>query len=113
MTCDFYVSPAGVEDDFAGNTPSDYTLGQNYPNPFNPVTQIEYSVYREGYVKLDIFDLLGRRLRTLVDGEKRPGTHRVSWDGMDHKGDAVSTGVYLYRLEADNYQQTNKMILLK
>lgn len=113
MTCDFYVSPAGVEDDLAGNRPSDYALGQNYPNPFNPVTRIEYSVYREGQVKLEILNLLGQRLQTLVDEKKRPGTYRVSWDGTDDQGGPVSTGVYLYRLEADHYQETNKMILLK
>jgi flagellar hook assembly protein FlgD len=77
------------------------------------VTQIEYSVYREGHVKLEIFNLLGRRLQTLVDEEKRPGTYRVSWNGMDDQGVSVSTGVYLYRLEAGNYQEANKMILLK
>jgi immune inhibitor A len=114
MTCDFYVSPAGVEDEFGENAPSDYTLGQNYPNPFNPVTEIEYSVRREGHVKLEIFNLLGQKLQTLVDEEVPLGTHRVSWDGTDAHGGSVSTGVYLYRLETDgNYQETNKMILLK
>lgn len=113
MTCDFYVSPAGVEDDFAENTPSDYTLGQNYPNPFNPVTEIEYSVYREGRVKLEIFNLLGQKLQTLVDEEKLPGTYRVSWNGRDDQEGSVSTGVYLYRLKADTFEETHKMILLK
>ena len=113
MTCDFYVSPAGVEDGLTENLPPDYMLGQNYPNPFNPSTEIEYFVRREGHVKLEIFNLLGQKLHTLVNEEKKSGTHRVTWDGTNDQGSSVSTGVYLYRLEADNYEKTNKMILLK
>jgi immune inhibitor A len=113
MTCDFYVSPAGVEDESAENTPSDYTLGQNHPNPFNPLTRIEYSVYREAHVKLEIFNLLGRKLRTLVDEDELPGTYTVSWDGTDDQGGCVSTGVYIYRLKTDTFQETHKMTLLK
>lgn len=113
MTCDFYVSPAGVEDGLTENLPPDYMLGQNYPNPFNPSTEIEYFVRRQGHVKLEIFNLLGQKLHTLVDEEKKSGTHRVTWDGTNDLGGSVSTGVYLYRLEADTFEKTNKMILLK
>ncbi|MGB7062052.1 MAG: M6 family metalloprotease domain-containing protein [Candidatus Zixiibacteriota bacterium] len=113
MTCDFYVSPAGVEDGLTENLPPDYMLGQNYPNPFNPSTEIVYFVRREGHVKLEIFNLLGQKLHTLVNEEKKPGTYRATWDGTNDLGGSVSTGVYLYRLEADTFEKTNKMILLK
>jgi immune inhibitor A len=113
MTGDFFVSPAGVNDDFSETHPSEYQLRQNHPNPFNPSTRIEYTVPRDGQVKLEIFNLLGQRIRTLVDEGQKRGSYSVGWDGADEDGTFVPTGVYLYRLRADDFEGTNKMILLK
>jgi flagellar hook assembly protein FlgD len=88
-------------------------LKQNYPNPFNPQTQIEYFVPRDGHVKLEIFNLLGQKIRTLVDREIKKGTHVVSWDGTNDQGTFVANGIYFCQLEAENSMSTNKMILLK
>ncbi len=113
MTCDFFVSPADVKEEWTENSPSSYELGQNYPNPFNPQTQIEYYVPRDGHIKLEIFNLLGQRIQTIVDQEQKRGTHVVTWDGTNGQGNSVANGIYLYQIKADNFKKTNKMILLK
>ena len=78
----------------------DYHLGQNYPNPFNPGTRIEYAAPQEANVTLTIYDLIGRRVRTLVSGTVRRGLHRTEWNGKDDGGSDVAAGVYIYRLTA-------------
>jgi immune inhibitor A len=113
MSCDIFVSPADVEDDFTDSKPSDFQLGQNYPNPFNPRTSIEYSLLKEGNVKIDIFNILGERIRTLVNEKQKPGAHTVAWDGIDDQGESAPSGIYFCRLKADDFEQTNKMVLLK
>lgn len=113
MTCDLLVSPADVEEELTENLPSSYVLGQNYPNPFNPVTQIEYFVPRDGHIKLEVFNVLGQKIQTLVNQEQTRGTHEVTWDGTNDQGVFVSNGIYFYRFTADDFEQTNQMILLK
>lgn len=113
MTCDLFVSPADVKDALTEISPSEYVLKQNYPNPFNPGTRIEYSVPRDGYVELEIFNVLGQKIRTLVDQEKKMGLHVVSWDGTNDEGAFVANGVYFYQLRAEDFVNTSKMILLK
>ncbi len=113
MTCDVLVSPADADEEFPENSPSDYTLKQNYPNPFNPRTEIQYFVPREGQVELNIFNVLGQKIQTLVDERQERGTYTVSWDGISDEGNFVSNGIYLYQLKTDNFEKTNKMILLK
>jgi hypothetical protein len=88
--------------------PDRFILLQNYPNPFNSATTIEYSLSEAGRVRIDIYDLLGRKVETLVDEEKQVGQHRVVWDASGH-----SSGIYFYRIEAGDYTETRKMILLK
>ncbi len=89
-------------------------LYQNVPNPFNPATQIRFDVTRdETYVRLEVYDVSGRRVRSLVEGEMRPGTHVVTWDGRNEQGRRVSSGVYLCRLVSGNVVNTRKMVLLK
>jgi hypothetical protein len=78
----------------------DYHLGQNYPNPFNPGTWIEYSAPREANVTLTIYDLIGRKVRTLVSGTVLRGIYRTEWNGRDDRGTDVAAGVYIYRLTA-------------
>ena len=93
--------------------PVDYTLDQNYPNPFNPATVISFSLSRAGDVALDVFDILGRRVTTLADGHWEAGNHRIVWDGRDDEGREVASGIYFYRLHADSFVKTRKMLLLK
>ena len=93
-------------------------LGQNYPNPFNPVTRIEYWVpggagAARSAVNLVIYDVRGARVRTLVDGEKTSGRYAVDWDGRNDSGAPVSSGVYFYRMTADRFADTRKMLLIK
>ena len=91
-----------------------YRLGQNHPNPFNPVTTIEFEIPRPGAVHLVVYDASGRFVRRLLSKQYGSATRdRVTWDGRDHKGNAVSSGLYFYRLEADDWTATRKMLLLK
>ncbi len=91
----------------------EYQLDQNLPNPFNPRTRISYTLGREGAVKLEIFDLAGRRVRSLVDMEQDAGIHAVDWDGRDSSGRRVSSGLYLYRLVHPDGVLSRRMVLAK
>ena len=94
--------------------PTSHALHQNVPNPFNPTTTIHYDVATGGgNVSLKIFDVRGRLVRTLVDGNEGAGRQSAIWDGRDNAGNAVATGAYFYRLTAPGYQETRKMVLLK
>jgi hypothetical protein len=93
--------------------PNRYVLYQNYPNPFNPETAIRYSMAREGVARLAIYNVLGQRVTVLVDGHQAAGDHEVLWNGCDATGSPVSSGLYFYRLEAGDFEQTRKMVLLR
>jgi hypothetical protein len=93
--------------------PASFSLQQNYPNPFNPSTWIEYQIPSTQRVLVAVYDLLGRRVKTLVDGVQALGSYRIQWDGSDDAGRQVASGVYLYQLRTANFVQTNKMVLLK
>jgi len=93
--------------------PITYTLEQNYPNPFNPQTSISYSLPEKTYVTIHIYDLLGREVNTLVNNLQEAGSHSVLWDGTDYAGQAVSSGVYFYKLNTSQTTLTKKMLLLK
>lgn len=109
----------GVEEpDIAVGTADDYELIHNYPNPFNPVTNIGFRISDFGFVRLEVYDLNGRKVATLLAGEMPPGAHEVQWDGRNDRGEAVATGVYLYRMAAqsrsgESFQQARKMMLMK
>jgi len=96
-----------------GFLPKRFTLYQNYPNPFNPVTTIKYSLPRNCHIQLDIYNILGRKVRTLKSGVVEAGQHQAVWNGTDQSGCDVASGVYFYRLKAENYANTRKMLLLK
>jgi immune inhibitor A len=113
MTCDIFVSPAGTEDDLEEAGLYGYELEQNYPNPFNPQTNIRYSLPQEGRVNIEIFNLLGEKIRTLVERTQTRGAHAVGWDGTDGQGNPVPSGVYFCRLTIDDFTKTDKMVLLK
>ncbi len=101
----------GVDDQPA--TPQSFALMQNYPNPFNPITQIRFVLASSGKARLVIYDILGRRIRTLLDGARPAGEQQVTWDGRDEAGASVASGVYLYRLEANGVMQSRKLTLLR
>ncbi len=93
--------------------PKSYSLSQNYPNPFNPTTTIEFKVAAASRVSVDIFNMLGQRVRKLVDEHLPAGNYATEWDGGDESGNRVASGVYLYRLQAGDFTDTRKMTLLK
>ena len=92
-------------------------MAQNYPNPFNPTTTIEYNVESSGFVTLNVYDVVGRLVRTLVNNQYtaagNTSGYKVMWDGLDNRGNQVSAGLYIYRLQSGTMATTNKMILLK
>ncbi len=96
-----------------GSIPEQYVLEQNYPNPFNPSTRITFGLPEMGRVRLDIFDLMGRHIRTLVDADLTAGMYEIVWDGRDSRGQKVATGIYLYKLQAPDALLQKKMILSK
>jgi hypothetical protein len=93
--------------------PTGYELGDNYPNPFNPETIFEYRVPATGKVHIAIYNVLGQKVRTLVDQNQPAGIHRVLWNGRDDSGNLLSTGVYFYQLRGENALITKKMTFLK
>lgn len=88
--------------------PIQYNLAQNYPNPFNPVTTIEYALPQASKVKIEVYNVIGQKIATLVNSKQGAGYHTVTWDASD-----VSSGVYFYRLTADDFSQTRRMVLMK
>jgi hypothetical protein len=93
-----------------------FSLSNNYPNPFNPATRIRYTVHGRQTpfrTTLKIYNIRGQLVRTLVDEPEQAGTYEVTWDGRDEKGDEVSSGVYLYRLEAGDFSEAKKMVLMR
>jgi hypothetical protein len=93
--------------------PTIYALNQNYPNPFNPSTTISFSLPQTQNVRVDVFDILGNLVKTMVNGSYPVGTHQVIWNGVDKNGARVSSGVYIYRLIAGPFTSTKKMLLMK
>lgn len=88
--------------------PEDFQLMQNYPNPFNPSTSISFSIPKHAHVRLQVFNSLGQLIRTLVDKDKQPGTYTITWDAT-----RKASGMYLYRMEAGEFVQTKKAILIR
>ncbi len=93
--------------------PETFTLKDAYPNPFNPTTTISYTLPELTQVRLSVFDIRGQEVMTLQDKVKSPGNYQVQWNGLDHSGNHVSTGVYFCRLDAGDYSKTIKMVYLK
>ena len=93
--------------------PGEFALKQNYPNPFNPTTQIQFDVPVASKVQLTVYNVLGQKVTTLVNEFKQAGAHTVTWNSTNSDGQSVSSGVYFYRVVADNFVKTRKMMLLK
>ncbi len=92
---------------------SEYRLGSNYPNPFNPTTTIEYSISENSFVTLEVFNVLGQKVKTLVSDTKEAGNHSVKWNGTNELNRQVSSGVYFFKLKTNNFTQTRKMLLIR
>ena len=94
--------------------PEVYALGNNYPNPFNPNTSIKYALPAAGQVKLEVYNVVGQVVRTLVSQQQSAGRYAVQWNATDNSGQSLSSGIYFYRLQAgDNFLEVKKMLLLK
>jgi hypothetical protein len=94
--------------------PTQYVLDQNYPNPFNPTTMITFGLPNQTNVTLEVYNILGMKVRTLIDGERmNAAKYSVEWDGKDNSGMAVPSGVYLYRIHTDKFSAAKKMVLMK
>lgn len=97
----------------ATNIPYSLTLDQNYPNPFNPETDISFNLPQRTHVSFTVYNLLGQRVRILMNGEMDSGFHTIHWDGRDESGNSVASGIYFYRLKTQAFDQTKKMVLIK
>lgn len=108
----YYSQPTVVNPD-SSPKPNYFSLKQNTPNPFNPATTIEYSVQRKSHIELVIYNLLGMKVRTLVDETLSRGNYTSQWNGRDKYGNQVASGLYFYRLQTESGSTTKKMILLR
>ena len=107
------LTEVAVEEEVEGQTvPSDFALLQNYPNPFNPSTIIPYRLREAGHVRMVIYNTLGQHICTLADGVRGSGSHRAQWDGRDDAGVGAGAGVYVVRMEAGNFVQSRKMLMV-
>jgi len=93
--------------------PQDFTLYQNYPNPFNPTTIIRFALPQPSQVSLDIYNILGRKVVTLIDQPLQTGYHTITWDGYDADGKSAASGIYFYRVTTNHHVEQKKMVLLK
>lgn len=93
--------------------PTSYSLEQNYPNPFNPTTEIAFNLAQTERVNISIFNILGQRVATILDGEMGAGAHVVMWNGRNQNGEVLPSGVYFYKLSTENFSAVKKMLLLK
>ena len=98
---------------YSERLPTEFTLSQNYPNPFNPITKIQYSIPHITPVKIIIFNTLGQKIKVLVNKTQNRDVYEVIWDGTTDSGNRVSSGVYFYRIQTQNFVKTNKMILVR
>ena len=95
------------------NIVNSFYLGQNFPNPFNPKTTIKYHIRQFSQVSLKIFNVLGQEIITLVDADKKAGKYEVNWNSLDANGNTVVSGVYIYQLKTEYYNESKKMILMR
>jgi hypothetical protein len=104
--------PLGAVTQEAG-TPGTFALGQNYPNPFNPTTNIHFDLASGENTRLEVIDVMGRVIATLVNDKMAAGSYSATWDGKDQNGTEVGSGVYFYRLSAGNFVEMKQMTMMK
>ena len=100
--------PSNIEDPKINQQPQQFELNQNYPNPFNPITRIEYSVPKSGYITLKVYNILGQEIASLYEGFQSSGNYTIAFNGSE-----FSSGVYLYQMKAHNFSDIKRMLLLK
>jgi hypothetical protein len=100
-------NPVGIKN-ISSEIPSSYSLSQNYPNPFNPSTKIKFQVPSSKFVKLIVFDILGKEVATLVNESLQPGTYETTFDASN-----LASGIYFYRLQSENFVETRRMLMVK
>ena len=93
--------------------PDEFIVHQNFPNPFNPETEIRFALTKDSHVVINIYNTLGQQIGTLTDSQYSAGFHSVHWDGKDGNGSHVSSGVYLYQIQAGEFSQVKKMSLIR
>jgi hypothetical protein len=108
-----YGHTSGVAVIPSSSLPASFELDQNYPNPFNPSTKIRFDIPLRARATLTVFNVLGQKVATLVDEELPPNTYHVDWNGESDDGQKLASGIYFYRLRADELVSTKKMLLLK
>ena len=104
---------AKMTEEILNNIPSAYSLSQNYPNPFNPITKMNYTLPKRSKIIISIYNVLGQEVTTLLNKEQNYGYHTVTWNGADHSGRQMASGVYFARMNTNSFTQTKKMLLLK
>ena len=102
----------GIDDDVAA-LPTEYAVKQNYPNPFNPETNFEYQLPQAGHVSIEIYNILGQNVRTLLSENKEAGVYTAHWDGANNDGSIVPSGIYFYRVTTGDFSSVKKMIMIK
>ena len=113
LNIDFNLPTAVESEDEIAQRPAEFELHQNYPNPFNPGTKIEYTLKKTGHVTLHIYNVLGEKVKTLLDQDQSAGLYQINWDGKNDSGKPVSSGLYLYKLAVNGFSQVKRMLLLK
>ena len=93
--------------------PETFSISDNYPNPFNPSTIISYNLPKDSHVNISIFDVLGRKVKTLTNQHMKAGKNKVQWNGENDHGKLLAAGVYIYKILSGGYNQSKKMILVK
>ena len=111
MTLNISEELVGVDGGIA--LPTEFALHNNYPNPFNPVTNITYDIAQNSEVTLEIYNVMGQRVRTLAQGSHEPGRYRVMWNATNDYGQSLSSGMYIYRIQAGDFVSVKKLILMK
>jgi len=102
-----------VSNDEINQLPHAFNLYNNYPNPFNPVTTLRYDLPEDALVNITIYDIMGRIVKTLINSQQNAGFKSIQWNATNDAGSPLSAGLYLYKIQADNFVQTRKMVLLK
>ncbi|MBK7630837.1 MAG: T9SS type A sorting domain-containing protein [Ignavibacteriales bacterium] len=102
------ITVTGVDEELIGLKPEAFTLYSNYPNPFNPSTKIRYAIPQSAFTTLKVYSILGQEVATLINEEKTPGVYEVNFDGLN-----LASGTYIYKLQAGDFVETKKMVLLK
>ena len=103
----------GCDDQLGAEYPDMFILNQNYPNPFNPITNIEFTTFENSFVRLVVFDINGRHVKTLVSNYLTEGSHSIKWDAKNSFGQEMPSGVYIYQLTTNNMISSKRMTLLR